>query len=290
MTIDTATHTGNATTHHEEAPMTTTDTPLPPAAQATDTAGPSSTRQLAAVLRSELIKCTTVRANKALLAVSAITGLLTSWAMAAFVTDEGLTVTDVFVYPTLLTAALATIAGVLLFTSEVQHGTLAGSLTAHPSRWPLVAAKTLLAAGFGLLLGVVGMATGVMGALAGGIEVGDTSGVMTTVLWGLLYTTGSALLGLGVGMVVRHSAAAVAGVLVWWLVVESLVVQFAPPEVVRFVPFDTGFRTLGIESDFDVPEVAAARLPNSLHASIFWGYVIAALVLGTVLMLRRDAD
>jgi ABC-2 type transport system permease protein len=286
MTTDTA----NSTTEHEEPPMTTTEVPLPLAAEATTTAGPRPAGQLAAVLRSELIKSTTVRANKVLLAITAIIGLLTSWATAAFVTDEVLTVTDVFVYPTLLTAVLAAIAGVLLFTSEVQHGTLAGSLTAHPSRWPVVAAKTLLATGFGLLLGVVGMATGFLGALAGGIEVGDTSGVMTTVLWGLLYTVGSALLGLGVGMAVRHSAGAVSGVLVWWLVVESLVVQFAPAEVVRFVPFDTGFRTLGIQSDFDVPEVAAAGLSNPLHASIFWGYVIAALVLGTALLVRRDAD
>ncbi|MCU0267707.1 MAG: ABC transporter permease [Acidimicrobiales bacterium] len=284
------TTTADSTTEHEEPPMTTTEVPLPPAHEATSTTGARPAGRLAAVLRSERIKSTTVRANKVLLAVSAIIGLLTSWATATFVTDEALTATDVFVYPTLLTAVLAAIAGIVLFTSEVHHGTLAGSLTAHPSRWPVVAAKTLVAAGFGLLLGVVGMATGFVGALAGGIGVGDTSGVMTTVLWGLLYTVGSALLGLGVGMVVRHSAGAVSGVLVWWLVVESLVVQFAPPEVVRFVPFDTGFRTLGIESDFDVPEVAAAGLSNPLHASIFWGYVVAALALGAAMLVRRDAD
>jgi hypothetical protein len=91
-------------------------------------------------------------------------------------------------------------------------------------------------------------------------------------------------------MVVRHSATAISGLLVWWLVVEGLIVQFAPPEAVRFVPFDTGFRTLGVESDFDAPDVLAAGLSNALHASIFWGYVIAALVLGTARLVRRDAD
>lgn len=286
MTIATA----NSTTEHEEPPMTTTEVPLPLAAEATTTAGPRPAGQLTAVLRSERIKSTTVRANKVLLAITAIIGLLTSWATAAFVTDEVLTVTDVFVYPTLLTAVLAAIAGVLLFTAEVQHGTLAGSLTAHPSRWPVVVAKTVLATGFGLVLGAVGMITGFLGALAGGIEVGSTSGLLATVLWALLYTWGSALLGLGVGMVVRHSAGAVSGVLVWWLVVEGLVVQFAPAEVVRFVPFDAGFRTLGVESDFDSPEIVASALSNPLYASIFWGYVIAALVLGTALLVRRDAD
>jgi ABC-2 type transport system permease protein len=284
------TTTTTATTEHEEPAMTTTEFPPPLTAEALTAAAPGLAGQLAAVLRSERIKATTVRTNKVLLAVSAIIGLLTSWATAAFVTDEVLTITNVFIFPTLLTAVLAAIAGVLLFTSEVQHGTLAGSLTAHPSRWPVVAAKTVLATGFGLVLGAVGMITGFLGALAGGIEVGSTSGLLTTVLWALLYTWGSALLGLGVGMVVRHSAGAVSGVLVWWLVVEGLVVQFAPAEVVRFLPFDAGFRTLGVESDFDSPEIVASALSNPLYASIFWGYVIAALVLGTALLVRRDAD
>jgi len=270
--------------------MTTTELTLPIDQPSFTSSTAGWRRSLPAVLRSEWIKATTVRANRWIVAAAVVIGLLTSWATAVFVTDQDLTVIDVFVFPTVLTAVLAAIAGVLLFTSEVQHGTLAGSLTAHPSRWPVVAAKILVATGFGLLLGVVGMATGFVGALAGGIEVGDTSGVTTTVLWGLLYTVGSALLGLGVGMVVRHSAGAVSGVLVWWLVVESLVVQFAPAEVVRFVPFDTGFRTLGIESDFDVPEVVAAGLSNPAHAAIFWGYVLAALAIGAVLVHRRDAD
>ena len=210
MTTDTA-DTADPTTEHEEPPMTATEVPLPPAAEATTTIGPRPAARLAAVLRSEVIKSTTVRTNKVLLAITAIIGLPITWATAVLLTDEVLTVTDVFVYPTAPTAVLAAIAGILLFTAEVQHGTLAGSLTAHPSRWPVVAAKAALATGFGLVLGVVGMAIGFLGALVGGLEVGDTSGVPATVLWVLLYTSGSALLGLGVGMIVRHSAGAVAG-------------------------------------------------------------------------------
>jgi hypothetical protein len=282
----------------EEAPMTTTDAARPLTTQTTSTIGPhraSLGSTLPAVLRSEWIKATTVRANKVLLATAVIVGLVISWATAAlaadsFATNGALTALEVFVLPTLLTAVLAAVAGILLFTSEVQHGTLAGSLTAHPSRWPIVAAKAIVAAGFGLLLGVIGLVTGVVGALAGGIEVGDTSGGIALVAWALLYTVGSAVLGLGIGMVVRHSAAAVSGLLVWWLVIEGLIVQFAPARAVRFVPFDTGFRTLGVESECDAPDVLAAGVSNSLHAAIFWGYVLIALVVGTALLVRRDPD
>ncbi|HZA00502.1 MAG TPA: hypothetical protein VE575_17215 [Acidimicrobiales bacterium] len=276
----------------EDTTMTTTELTLPtgPASAPSTITSRRHLSGLPAVLRSEWIKSTTVRTNKTILAVAAVVGLLTAWATAVFVTDQVLTVAEVATYPTLLTAVLAAIAGVLLFSSEAQHGTLAGALTAHPARWPVVVAKAVVAAGVGLVLGVIGLLTGFAGALAGGLELGETSGTASTVLWALLYTAGSAVLGLGVGMVVRHSAGAVSGVLVWWLVVESLIVQFAPAEVVRFVPFDTGWRSLGIESDFDIPEIVAAGLSNPLHASIFWGYVVAALAVGSVLLHRHDID
>lgn len=274
-------------TAEEDHPMTTTELTLPTvAALQTGHVGRSS-----AALRSEWIKATTVRANKVMLALAAVIGLLSSWAAAAFLpTDETLVVSNIFVFPGTLTSVLAAIAGVLLFSAEVEHGTLAGALAAHPSRWPVVRAKVIAAAGLGLLFGVVGLVTGFFGALAAGIDVGDTSGVPVLVVWGLLFASGSALLGLGVGMVVRHSAGAVSGMLVWWLVVEGLVLQFAPAEVVRLLPFDAGYRTLGIESDFDSPEIIAAGLSSPAHASIFWAYVVAALAVGTVLVHRRDVD
>jgi hypothetical protein len=272
------------------AAMTTTELPLTHAAEATPSAGSRRAGQLPAVLRSEWIKFTTVRTNKVILALAVGLGLLMSWACSVFVTDQDLTVAEVFLFPTALTSVLAAIAGVLLLTAEVQHGTLAGSITAHPTRRPIVVAKAAVAACFGLVLGVTGMASGVIGGLAGGIEVGDAGGVLTAALWALLYTSGAAVLGLGVGMIVRHSAGAVSGVLVWWLVVESLVVQFAPAEVVHLLPFESGFRTLGVSSNFDSPEIVASALPNPLYATIFCGYVATALAIGAFLQIQRDAD
>ena len=76
----------------------------------------------------------------------------------------------------------------------------------------------------------------------------------------------------------------------WWLVIEGTIVSLAPVGVVRFVPFDAGARTLGIETDMDRADVVAAALPNPAHAAIFWAYVLAALAIGTVLLMRRDAD
>ena len=270
--------------------MTTTELPLPLPVEATSAARRGGADRLAAVLRSEWIKSTTVRTNKTIVAAAVVVGLLSSWATAAFITDEGMNAAEVAAGSTALTAVLAAIAGILLFSAEAQHGTLAGALAAQPARWPVVAGKAVAATAFGLALGVVGLLTGFAGALAGGLEVGDTSGKPSMWLWAVLYTCGSAVLGLGVGMVIRHSAGAISGLLVWWLVVEGLIVGFAPGEVSRFVPFDTGWRSLGIVSDLDPSEVVAAGLSNAAHAGIFWGYVLAALVIGAVLVHRRDVD
>jgi hypothetical protein len=274
----------------EDGPtMTTTELTLPTsrAAEPTPTTGHA---RLAAALRSEWIKTTTVRTNKAILLGAFVFSSLLSWATAVFYTDEVLTVAKAFLFSTWLTAVLAVIAGVLSFSAEVQHGTLPTAIAAQPARWPIMAAKAVVAIGYGLVLGVTGLATGFVSALAGGIEIGDTSGIPAVVGWALLYTSGSAALGLGVGTIVRHSAAAVSGVLVWWFVIEGLLIQFAPAEVVRFLPFDAGFRTLGVGPSFDSPEFVASALSNAAHASIFWGYVLAALSIGTVLLHRRDAD
>jgi len=240
------------------------------------------------VLRSEWIKATTVRLHGVLLGVTSATAGLTSWAMATFGPDD-LTGLEVANLPVVSTAVLAAVAGVLLFTGEAQHGTLAAVLAARPARWPIVAGKGVAAAVLGLVIGATGLVAGLAGALVGGIEVGGASAIPSIALWALLYSCGSAVLGLGVGMAMRHSAGAVSGLLVWWLVVEGVVVSFAPGEVVRFVPFDTGWRSLGIESDLDRAEVLAAGLSGPVHASIFWGYVLAALAVGAVLVQRRDA-
>ena len=231
-------------TEEEDPTMTTTELTRP-TARAAATPPAAGHARLAAALHSEWIKSTSVRTNKAILIGAFVVSSLMSWATAAFYTDEVLTVAKAFVFSTWLTAVLAVIVGVLSFSAEVQHGTLAAAVAAQPARWPITAAKAIVTSGYGLLLGVTGLATGFVGALAGGIEVGDTSGIPATVGWALLYTSGSALLGLGVGMIVRHSAGAVSGILVWWFVIEGLLIQFAPAQVVRYLPFDAGFRTLG---------------------------------------------
>jgi len=166
-------------------------------------------------------------------------------------TLEAFTVGNSFSFPTWLSTVMAVVAGTLMFTSEVQHGTLAAAITARPARWVTVAAKSAIAAVFGLAMGVAGMLAGLSDGVLGGLDAGDTSGMPATAAWGLMVTTVAAIFGLGVGMIVRHSSAAVSMTLVWVFVIENLFRSFAPPTVFRFLPFNPPNGLLSIETTSD---------------------------------------
>lgn len=276
--------------------MTTPTIPRRSPAVVTTPASPSrpSRRELRVLpdaLRSERIKLFTVRTPKVLLVMTIVIDFVAAYATAKLVTDEVLTVSKVFVYPAVFTAVFAAIAGILTFTSETQHGTLAVTLAAQPGRRVIATAKALVTNIVGLTLGLVGMAAAAGGAALGGLALGDGSALAATAGWALLYTSTAATFGLGVGMIARHSAGAVSGLLVWWFVAENLLRTFTPPSVGRFVlPFDAGYRTLDVGSNFDTPEILAAALRRPEYALIFVSYAVLSLTVGAVLLNRRDAN
>lgn len=276
--------------------MTTITAPHPshsPAAVPTASPLRPSRRELRALpnaLRSEQIKLSTVRTTKVLFVLTAIVGFVAAYATAKLVTDEVLTVSKVFVYPAVFTAVFAAISGILMFSSEAQHGTLGVTLAAQPARWVIAAAKALVAIAVGVTLGATGMAAAAGGAALGGLALGNASAMAATAGWALLYTSTAATFGFGVGMIARHSAGAISGLLVWWFVAENLLRTFTPPTIGRFVlSFDAGYRTLGVGSNFDTPEILAAALRRPEYALIFVSYAVMSLAVGTILLSRRDA-
>jgi ABC-type transport system involved in multi-copper enzyme maturation permease subunit len=248
-----------------------------------------------AAIRSEWIKLRSLRANRAIFVLAIVAGLLMSWVLATFVkTDpyehKPFTVANSFMVSSWLTLVLAAIAGILHFTKEVQHGTLAHALAAQPARWVVVAGKVVVLAAFGLAMGAVGMLAGFVGAAGSGMHLGDTSGIAATVAWALLLTPLCGVLGLAVGMIIRHSAAAVSAAMVWMFVIENLIRSVAPANLSRLLPFSAANGMLGIRTAGDTTATLAAALSRTQDALLFAGYSVAALALGTVLLYRRDAD
>jgi len=247
-------------------------------------------RAVPAALRSEWIKITALRANRIILALTAVIGALIAGVLAATATDPKLTASELFIYPLPLVAMLAAVAGILMFTGEAQHGTLAVALTARPARWVIVTAKTTTATAVGLTLGLTGMVAGFAGAVLGGVELGSGSHLVTRALWALLYIALAALIGLGVGMIIRHTAAAITGLLMWSFVVESLFAPALPEAVRHFLPFSAGYRLLDAGPGFEAPVVIAHQLARPQYALIFAGYALLTLTIGTVLLYRRDTN
>jgi hypothetical protein len=253
------------------------------------------TAAIPTALRSEWIKVSSLRANVTILAMTPVIGVALSWIMATFVkvdpdTDIPFTVGETFIFSTWLTTVLAAILGTLMFTSEAQHGTLATAVTAQPARWVTVASKTAIAAGFGLAMGILGMIGGLSGAILGRLPAGDTSGMAATAAWGLVLTTLAPVLGLGVGMILRHSAAAVSILLVWAFVLENIARTLIPVSVARYMPFSAATGMLGISSATDTPESIAAALTPFQNAVLFGAYAFALLAIGTTLLYGRDTD
>jgi len=251
-------------------------------------------RDLRAAIRSERIKLRSVRSTPMFLGLTAAIGVGMSIVLGSVVKTDPydhlpFTIGNTFLVSSWLTTLFAVVAGTLLFTSEVQHGTLAGSLTARPSRWVVVGAKAVVAAALGFAMGALGIAGGLAGGIASGMDTGDTSGAVSGVAWALVLTTLASVLGLGVGLVLRHSAAAVTSVLVWALAVETLVRGMVPPTVSRLLPFTAAHGLLGTRSAADTPESLAAALSNVGNTLVVGCWAAVAVAIGTALLVRQDA-
>ena len=123
------------------------------------------------------------------------------------------------------TGILALLLGIVLFTNEFRHGTIARTLLAAPRRWRLVATKLLTGATVGVGLELVALATSLAIAaiwlnalevplVAGDLSDGAARSLVAAVLAGVV---GAALAG-----AVQSQVGALVGALVWMFVVEPL--------------------------------------------------------------------
>ncbi len=233
--------------------------------------------------RSEWVKLSTVRSPRVIAALTVVVGGFASFLVARFVTDQVVTVANVFGFSAVFTAVFAAVSGILIHTADAEHHTITQTFAAQPRRSNIVAAKAATTTGFAAMLALSGLAAGAVGAMFGGVEAGDTSTIPATIVWATGFAVLSGILGLGIGLIARQSAAAISGVLVWWLVVENLVAVFAAERVVRFMPFVAGNGMLQI-----VDEGERIAFDRPATALIFAGYALGALAVGALVTDRTD--
>jgi ABC-2 type transport system permease protein len=186
--------------------------------------------------------------------------------------------------------------GALTITSEYSTGMIRTSLTVMPRRGVLFAAK---AVAFGVVAFVTGLVT-TFGAfflgqaLMSGKHINATLGqpnVLRAVIGGALFLTVCGLLSFGIGMILRHTAGAIAASTALLFVVPILV-AFLPQtwqnDVNRWMPAYAGgqiFTTMPPSPTGTLPYVFSAWTGFGVFAM----YAAIALIGGMVAFRRRDA-
>ena len=180
--------------------------------------------------------------------------------------------------------------GVLIVTSEYATGQIRATLRATPQRVTVLAAKAAAFTGVILTIGTVAAFsafwTGQAIFASKGLDVSIFEpGVLRAVFGGALYLAAVGLLGIGLGVILRRTAGAVAA-LVGLLVLAALVGGFLPTSfqesVGKYFPAQAGMAVFGV-----VPDPKA--LAPWTGYGILLAYVAGALVVGGFLLTRRDA-
>ena len=165
-------------------------------------------------------------------------------------------------------------------------------MIAQPARWVIVAAKAAVASGFGLVMGDRRHGRRARRRRARWSRHRRHLRRRRPPSGGaLLLTSMAPLFGLGVGMILKHSAHRDldrAGLGAASL--ENLIRGFAPPTVSRYMPFSAANGLLGIRRPATPTKRSPLALSRVQDAFLFGGYVVAALAIGTLLLYRRDPN
>jgi hypothetical protein len=132
-----------------------------------------------------------------------------------------------------------------------------------------------------LIATAVTLAAGVVALEARSIEVGlDGGDFGLVVMGGTAAAALWAVIGVGLGALVRHQVAVIAGISIWLLFVENLLVSFVP-DVGRLAPGAAGAALGGINPD--------DLLAPGFGAAVLAAYAVAVAAGGWVSLTTRDA-
>jgi ABC-2 type transport system permease protein len=190
--------------------------------------------------------------------------------------------------------ALAQIAvgvlGVLVMTSEYSSGLIRTSFAAVPTRTPVLWSKVAVLGGVtavvclpaafaAFLIGQSVLASGHLNSTLA------APGVLRAVIGSALYLTAVAVLGIGLGTVLRHTAGAIAalfGVLYALQIVAGFLPTALSDHVYKYLPAPAGMAITMVGHD-------PYALAPWTGFGLFCGYVAAVLLVGAWGMRRRDA-
>lgn len=247
---------------------------------------------MSAALRAELFKQRSTRTGLglfgAMLGLVLLAVLLHGLGLSAENADSrSVQLTQLFGRGEFLGALFAALLGAMSMTGEIRHGTIRPTFLVTPWRRRVVAAKVwasmLIGAGFGLAAGAVAAGVGTVALRARGIDVRlDASDYALLLAGGAAAAALWAVIGVGLGAVVRNQVPALVGICAWLLFVEGLLVGDLAGigGVGRFAPGASGQALSGQDPD--------RLLAPAVGLVLLALYAAAAAVAGSLATSRRD--
>lgn len=233
------------------------------------TASSAASSALAA-LNAERIKLTTLRSP--ILSVALVAAF--SLGLAAMQPRTAALTVVAFGVPVLMVVAALTVTG------EYRTRMIATTFLATPARSVVLGAKAVVAAAFCAVAAAL-MVTGAHLVAREPLTVRMVAAIG-------LYAALAAVLGVGVGALLRHSAGAVSVLLLWPLLVETLVGNLPGrgPQVGPYLPFANMFRFLDVQWLFPGYDWPWGPLGSLAYFAALVAVVFGAAV---VMVNRRDA-
>ncbi|MGW4528777.1 ABC transporter permease [Amycolatopsis sp. NPDC004378] len=188
---------------------------------------------------------------------------------------------------TIFGIAVIMVLAALAVTTEYRFNTIRTTFQAVPHRSPALVAKAVVVAVLGLVLGeLAGFGAW---ALASAMRPNDDLALHTAQQWFSVAGLGpvfafAGVLAVAVGVLLRHSAAAITLLLVYYLAAEDLVrlVPRVGDRINGWLPFTAAAKFLGSTSSTSVLSPAWALV-------YFAGISVFALMIALIIVKKRDA-
>lgn len=247
-----------------------------------------------ALVRAEWTKLFTTKVWIGLLLGSAVMVGLFAVFFTAFAgdTESGLPAVGTPTYEDLILSTAANahilflILGIIGMTQEYRHRTATPTFLNAPHRGRVVIAKllayALAAAAFALVVVVVNYVVVVIHAGARGAAPALDGDNLTTLASSLVALVIYAVIGVGLGALLRNQVGAIVGGLVYLFVIEPIIRSVpATAGAYKWMP---GGGTEALTATFEGPELLTAWQGGL----VLLGYGLLAALLGTLIAVRRD--
>lgn len=250
-----------------------------------------------ATLHSEWIKLRTVRMNWVLSIIAIAFPVVITVLTTLLVDIDDMNSGDVVGLVTgtsVITGMLLGVIGAAGITGEFGFGTIRPTFAATPKRSRVIVAKAILTVLVGIVVETVlaaicfGVGSAILNSRGDDISWSNADGEQSALIGIVLFAGIVSLLGLGLGLIIRSTPAAVAVLVLWPLVAENLI-----GVLLTTAGVDSAFKWMPYQAGFNLGNPDAGQSTDSLGrwtgGLYFFAVVLAVTLVGAWSTSKRDA-